>query len=142
MNEHHALLIIDIYSNIFIITMYVFQSFRLVPPPVIKPTVWFNYSTKLPYWSIKSNINVLYWLIVVAGFILRFWRIDWPNCVVYVSLCVILCHTYVILYHICHTTCISCDRHTVSYYIMSYCIIICHTVFYQYYIICTCHIMS
>lgn len=57
--------------------------YRLVPPPVIKPTVWFNYSTKLPYWSIKSNINVLYWLIVVAGFILRFWRIDWPNCVVF-----------------------------------------------------------
>ena len=44
--------------------------------------MWFAPNPSLPWWTVQVNINVLYWVLIVAGFIVRFWRIDYPKYVV------------------------------------------------------------
>ena len=55
---------------------------RLIPRPVWKPTTWFPPNPSPPWWTVQVNINVLYWVLIVASFIVRFWRIDYPKYVV------------------------------------------------------------
>jgi dolichyl-phosphate-mannose-protein mannosyltransferase len=60
-----------------------YRTVRLIKRPVVQPTVWFPISSAPPWWSVQANINVLYWLMIVAAFVLRFWRIDLPKYVVF-----------------------------------------------------------
>lgn len=53
-----------------------------VPQQVWKPTVWFPLSKEKPFWSVNMEVNVLFWIMVVVGFLLRFWSLDFPPYVV------------------------------------------------------------
>lgn len=55
---------------------------RLIKRPPPAPTMWFPLSSEQPFWSLQVNINILYWIMTALGFVVRFWRIDLPNCVV------------------------------------------------------------
>lgn len=55
---------------------------RLIKRPPPPPTMWFLLNSEKPWWIVPVTVNVLYWVMTAFAFIIRFWRIDLPNCVV------------------------------------------------------------
>ena len=47
--------------------------------PSKAPTTWFQPSNEAPPLTYKTEVNVLLWLLVSVGFMLRFWKLDLPR---------------------------------------------------------------
>lgn len=43
------------------------------------PTTWFQHNEEGPPLTYKTEVNVLFWLVVVLGFVVRFWKLDFPH---------------------------------------------------------------
>ena len=52
--------------------------YHVIRHVIWKPTMWFRPSSERPLLTYQTEINVLYWLLLGAAFLLRFWRINFP----------------------------------------------------------------
>lgn len=50
------------------------------------PTSWFAYNPGRPWLAYSVEVNVLWWVVVIAAFVIRFWRIDFPRYVMCVNM--------------------------------------------------------
>ena len=55
-----------------------------------RPTSWFSYNPGRPWLAYSVEVNVLWWAVVIAAFVIRFWRIDFPRYVMCVDVLPVL----------------------------------------------------